>query len=80
MEDVADVLAPMKKQLVEYFVFDKFIEILFELFCKYVVEFVYYCQYLLKQVGMLRIQNGSYSSIKIIVVEVVREHLMVIED
>jgi hypothetical protein len=80
MKDVPNILTPMKKQLIKHFVCDEFIEILLELFGEYIVEFVYNCQYFLKKVGMLRVENGCDSSIKIIVMKIIWEHLMVIKD
>lgn len=40
MEDASYILAPMQKQLVEHFIDNQLLEVILELFCKYVVKFV----------------------------------------
>jgi hypothetical protein len=50
MEDVSDILAPMQKQFVKYFVDDELIEVLLELLRKDIVKLIDNGQYLLKEV------------------------------
>jgi hypothetical protein len=80
VEDAANVLAPVHEKLVENLIEDVVVDGLLEIVGKDVVELVDQGQHLLEEEGVVGLQDALDADVEVVVVEVVRQLLVVVAD